>query len=180
MKNRLVCCIILLVQIYSCIENDKNLKKQNNYIENTDEKSRRLESFLNSPVSLNSIDDKYQVGDKFFKKSYLLVENEHYFFNKKPKNDSLVKLSFNDNILILQKNQFSEHILHLKVNSAEIKMNNGIYVGMPLDSFKLLLPLEIDKNFEALYISDEYYELKFSFDSKTKKLKEINYNSFLD
>ncbi|HUH28488.1 hypothetical protein [Gelidibacter sp.] len=195
-KNR----IILFAFICSLAMSCKNKVNNNNSVENKDlTKAERLDLFVESPILINSSLNEQRLNNIKFHRSYILNDNPHFnsdsdsivkatsnsyvilngsHFDKEQ--DSLIRLASNSDVVEILKNKYVERITYMRLNSKSLELNYGIHIGMTLDDFTELFPLEINENYVASYADNDSFEVKFIFDEDSKRLKEFNYLSIID
>lgn len=195
-RNSLVLFVLITSLVMSC----KNIGMSKNSIENKDvTKEERLDLFLESPINVNANANEQRLNAIKFHKSYILNDNPHFNAdsdsvikassdsyvliggsNFDKEQDSLIRISSDTDVIEILKNKYVERITYMRLNSDGIKLNYGMYIGMALDSFTQLLPIKIDQNYIASYRDNESFEMKFTFDKDSKRLKEFNYISIID
>lgn len=166
--------IVFLTIFSSCAE--KSTNDNNNSLEITISKQSRLDSLFKSPVIINSSQKRESMNDIDFFKSYLLVENTHsqYF------QDSIIRYSSLDgDVVELLKNKYQEKVIFLRFNSEMLNLRYGIYIGMSIDDFFLKMPKKEIQINNIIYDS-EYSSLKFYFDIRENKLKQVFYTHYID
>ncbi len=158
-------------------------------------KEERLGLFCESPLNVNTNVFKQKINNIEFYKSYILIENLHvnkeYELNKdnyvtigavnfNANKDSIIRIASNSDVIEILKNKFTERTIYMRINSKDINLNCGIYLGMSLDQFVELMPLKVDEYYVASFESEESLELKFIFDKEKKHLKEILYRLIIE
>lgn len=139
-------------------------------------KNQRLESLFEGPIKINSHLDKFYIDKIKFHKSYILLENNHGAL----KQDSVIRFaSTNDDIIEVFKNKHMDKIIFLRFSSKNLTLNHGIKIGMSYSQFFDLLP-NSEPVFDCITYQNDYSTLKFVFGTKSKKLKIIKCNYYLD
>lgn len=165
---------VFLTICFSCVEKGNN--EYNDSLDINISKQSRLDSLLKSPVIINSSQKRQRMDGIEFFKSYLLTENMHsqYF------QDSIIRYSSLDgDVVELLKNKHQEELMFLRFGSEKLNLRYGIYIGMSMDDFFLKMPKkEIEDN--AIVYDSEYSSLKFSFDIKKAKLRQVFYTHYMD
>lgn len=166
--------VVYLTISFSCVE--KSNKENNNSSEIIISKQSRLDSLLKSPVIIDSDQKRERIDGIDFFKSYILTENTHsqYF------QDSIIRHSSLDgDIVELLKNKHQEKVMFLRFSSEKLNLRYGIYIGMSMDEFFLKMPeQEIQAN--TIIYDSEYSSLKFYFDLRKAKLKQVFYTHYMD
>ena len=192
--------IILLVFISSILISCKDKTPHRNLLQDHSlTKTERLDLFLESPITINTNANEQRLNNIKFHKSYILNDNPHFnsdsdsiakatsnsyvilngsSFDKEQ--DSLIRISSNTDVIEILKNKYVERITYMRLNSNGIQLNYGVHLGMALDDFTKLFPLEINENHIVSYIDNDSFEVKFIFDEDSKRLKEFNYLSIID
>lgn len=195
-RNRIILFVFICCLAISCM--DKAINK--NSMETKDlTKVERLDLFLESPITINTSLNEQRLNNIKFHKSYILNDNPHFnsdsdsiakassnsyvilngsSFDKEQ--DSLIRLASKSDVIEILKNKYVERITYMRVNSNGLQLNYGVHLGMALDDFTKLFPLEINENHMASYMDNDSYEVKFIFDEDSKRLKELNYLSIID
>ena len=191
---------ILLVVLSNLIISCQGKEAEVNRVKNeTLTKEERLELFLESPITINSNVNEQRFNKILFHKSYILNDNPHFNSdsdsiakassssyviidgsNFEKEQDSLIRFASNTDIIEVFKNKYTERITYMRLNSKDLKLNYGIFIGMSMDIFRTLFPLHIDNNLTAFYRDNDSFEVEFNFDKVTKQLKKVKYLSVMD
>lgn len=166
--------LLFVTLFFSCVEKRKTNKNELSNPRISIEE--RLDSLFEHPIIINSNLKKENISGVNFFKSYILSENLHFQYYP----DSIIRYSSeNDDVIELLKNKYQEKIIFLRFVSANISLRYGIYLGMSVDEFFLLMP-EQELIDDVVVYDSEDVSIKFYFDTKTNTLKNVHYYSFID
>lgn len=158
--------LLLIISVSAC-----NMQKST-----TNYQPLSRDEFLGSPFSFEeSIENFSNAAKPKFQVQKLLRKNKHY----SEKTDTIYKFSYKKSEIFFYKtHRGKEFLLAGKILNKQIKLTNGIYVGMHQEDFNKRFSDQLVFDSDSIQMISE--GTKYTFIFEDEKLQRINIDNYFD